>query len=180
MDSGAGFRRAGVGDIDALVALVESAYRGDASRAGWTTEADLLAGQRIDATMMAATLSDPAVEVLVRLDDVADDGIVGCCELRRLGGGVVSFGMFAVRPERQAAGAGRELLVEAERLVRAEWAATTMTMTVIEQRLELIDWYRRRGYEPTGEVRSFPYGDPRFGRPLRDDLRFVVLARSLA
>ena len=52
-------------DIPAIVALVESAYRGDASRQGWTTEADLLDGQRIDVDGVRAIIEDPLARVLL-------------------------------------------------------------------------------------------------------------------
>lgn len=169
-------RRADASLTGVLVELVESAYRGEVSRGGWTTEADLLEGQRIDETMMGAALADPDVAILVALDRGRP---VGCCEVRRPSDGVADFGMFAVSPSHQAVGIGRRLLGAAERFAVTEWDATHLQLSVIEQRPELIDWYRRRGYEPTGEHRPFPYGDPRFGRPLRDDLRFLVLSRSV-
>jgi hypothetical protein len=52
-------------------------------------------------------------------------------------------------------------------------------MTVIQVRDTLIAWYERRGYSLTGETKPFPYGDDRFGRPLRNDLHFVVLEKTL-
>jgi ribosomal protein S18 acetylase RimI-like enzyme len=88
--------------------------------------------------------------------------------------------MFSVRPGQQGRGWGREILAEAERLARDEWGANTMVMTVLAQRLDLIAWYERRGYRPTGESQPFPYGNPRFGIPKRPDLSFVVLAKALA
>lgn len=182
-----------------VVDLVESAYRGERSRSGWTTEADLIDGQRVDEAMVREKLADPRAVLLVgevehdddrdRLDDEHDrrcDGMVACCEVRlvvdRNGGegGHVEFGLFAVSPDQQGQGWGRRMLDAAERLAREQWGAATLEMSVIEQRAELIDWYRRRGYEPTGERRPFPYGDERFGRPRRDDLCFVVLAKRLA
>lgn len=172
------FRTATHDDVPVVVDLVQSAYRGDASREGWTTEADLLEGQRIDPTMLR--------EVLDRDDSVvllAEQGgeVVACCELRRPPerGGAAYLGMFAVRPGRQGGGLGRRVLEEGERVVREEWGAGSLELTVIEVREELIAWYHRRGYEPTGRYEPFPYGDERFGRPLRDDLRFVVLAKEL-
>ncbi len=171
------YRRARPDEVPALVALVESAYRGEPAESAWTTEAHLIGGQRVDRDMLGAAMADPRTAVLVRVDPTGE--LVACCELRQLDGAVASFGMFAVSPDRQAAGVGRELLEEAERVVVREWGATRMELSVIDVRIELVDWYRRRGYEPTGEQQPFPYGDERFGRPRRDDLRFVVLAKDL-
>ncbi|HET6793553.1 MAG TPA: GNAT family N-acetyltransferase, partial [Acidimicrobiales bacterium] len=91
----------------------------------------------------------------------------------------VHVGMVAVSPGLQGAGLGRALLAEAESRARRRWAPATLTMTVIARRQELIAWYRRLGYLPTGEVTPFPYGDDRFGVPLVDDLEFVVLRKPL-
>ena len=73
---------------------------------------------------------------------------------------------------------GHALLAEAERVVRDAWALPVMRMTVIDVRHELIAWYERRGYRRTGVHKPFPYGDPRFGIPRRDDLRFEVLEKA--
>jgi ribosomal protein S18 acetylase RimI-like enzyme len=90
------------------------------------------------------------------------------------------LGMLTIRPTLQAAGLGRALLATAERHVREHWQARAVVMTVIEQRPELIAWYQRRGYAPTGDFGAFPYGDARFGEPRQPDLRFVVLQKPLA
>jgi hypothetical protein len=37
----------------------------------------------------------------------------------------------------------------------------------------------RRGYARTGELLPFPYGNDRFGLPLRDDLQFEALEKEL-
>ncbi|MFI1972379.1 GNAT family N-acetyltransferase [Streptomyces cinnamoneus] len=170
------FRAATVADVPALVALVESAYRGDASRAGWTTEADLLEGQRTDSEGVRAVVTDAASRVLVA---ERDGETVACCHLEHRGDHVY-FGMFAVRPTAQGDGLGKLVMAEAERLARAEWDARAMHMTVIRQREELIAWYERRGYRRTGEMSPFPYGDERFGIPQRDDLEFELLVKDLA
>ncbi|MET9413070.1 GNAT family N-acetyltransferase [Streptomyces klenkii] len=170
------FRDATVDDVPVLVALVESAYRGDASRAGWTTEADLLDGQRTDPEGVEAVVTDPASRLLVV---ERDDRIVACCQLEHRGAHAY-FGMFAVSPEAQGGGLGKTVIAEAERRVRAEWGATAMHMTVIKQRDELIAWYERRGYRRTGRMSPFPYGDERFGIPQRDDLEFELLIKDLA
>jgi GNAT superfamily N-acetyltransferase len=174
---GLSFRFAAAADIPAIVSVVESAYRGDASRAGWTTEADLLDGQRTDADAVAAMLAPPGSVILVA---EADGLLAGCCRLERRPAAEVYFGLFAIRPGSQGQGWGGQILAEAERLARDEWHALQVVMTVIAQRSDLIAWYERRGYRRTGESHPFPYGDERFGIPLRPDLSFVVLAKPLA
>ncbi|WP_309134241.1 GNAT family N-acetyltransferase [Cellulomonas sp.] len=172
------YRDATGADVAAVVSLVDAAYRGEASRAGWTTEADLLDGQRTDTEAVAEILADPGSRLLLA---VGTDGvIVGCCHVRRTDATTAYLGSFAVRPGLQGAGTGGALMREAERRAVAEWRSAQMEMTVIAQRPELIGWYERRGYVRTGETRPFPYGDERFGRPRRDDLVFVVLRKDLA
>ncbi|MEU5427106.1 GNAT family N-acetyltransferase [Streptomyces olivoreticuli] len=169
------FRAATIADVPDLVALVESAYRGDDSRAGWTTEADLLDGQRTDPEGVKAVVTDENSRLLV----VECEGeTVACCQLEHRGTHAY-FGMFAVRPTMQGAGLGKVVIAEAERVVRAEWGAREMHMTVIRQRDDLIAWYERRGYRRTGQMSPFPYGDERFGIPQRDDLEFELLVKEL-
>jgi ribosomal protein S18 acetylase RimI-like enzyme len=170
------FRLASLSDSDAVVSLVTSAYRGDASRAGWTTEADLLDGPRIDAELLAEDLANPDGRVILGFDG---DHLVSCCNLVRLDESRGYFGMFAVSPGRQGAGIGKEVLAEADRIARDEWQLETLEMTVLEQRPELIAFYQRRGFLDTGEFSPFPYGEERFGVPRRDDLRMVVLRKGL-
>lgn len=170
------FRAATEGDIPALVLLIDSAYRGDASRAGWTTEADLLGGQRTDPEGVAAVVKDPD-SLLLAVERAGE--LVACCQLERREGHAY-FGMFAVRPPLQGGGLGRAVLAEAERTARDTWGAAEMHMTVITQRDDLIAWYERRGYVRTGRMSPFPYGDERFGLPQRDDLAFELLVKPLA
>ena len=170
------FRCATSADVADVVGLVESAYRGDASRAGWTTEADLLDGQRTDAEELTGILSDPDARLLLATRGRA---IVGCVLLRREAAGAY-IGVLAVCPLLQALGIGKGLLAEAEKRARIEFGAERSRMTVIEQRQDLIAWYVRRGYLATTRTERFPYGNPRFGLPRRTDLRFVVLEKALA
>ncbi|MGV9643758.1 GNAT family N-acetyltransferase [Streptomyces sp. NPDC003514] len=169
------FRDATDADVDTLVTLIESAYRGDSSRAGWTTEADILEGQRTDAEGVREVLRTPDSRLLT----VERDGrLVACCHLEHRGT-YAYFGMFAVSPELQGAGLGKVIIAEAERQARLTWGVTEMHMTVISVREELIAWYERRGYRRTGRMTPFPYGDERFGVPRRDDLRFELLVKEL-
>ncbi len=169
------FRRATHADIPAIVALVESAYRGDSSRAGWTTEADLLGGQRTDADDVRGCIE--RARSLVVLAEHA--GRLVACAHVAADGETGYFGMFAVSPALQGGGLGTQVLAEAERVVRDEWRLSVMRMTVIDIRTELIAYYERRGYARTGITKPFPYGDERFGLPRRDDLRFEVLEKKL-
>ncbi|AKF02923.1 GNAT family N-acetyltransferase [Sandaracinus amylolyticus] len=169
------FRAARAEDVPAIVALVESAYRGDASRAGWTTEADLLDGQRTDAREIAELLATPRARLVLA---ERDDALLGCVVVKDEGESAY-LGMLSVRPTLQGGGVGRALVAEAERVARDELGRGAMRMTVITQRAELIAWYARLGYAPTGETEPFPYGDARFGLPRRDDLVFVVLKKAL-
>lgn len=169
------FRRAGIDDAARIVDLVQSAYRGEASRSGWTTEADLLDGQRTDLDAVQTLLRQPGTWFLLA---EGEHDLIACAHLN-LDGDAAEFGMFAVRPGMQARGIGARMLAEAERLALTEGAQTRMRMRVIDLRHELIAWYERRGYQRTGASEPFPYGDPRFGLPRRDDLRFAVLEKPL-
>ncbi len=169
------FRDATPADIDALVALVTSAYRGEASRVGWTTEADFLDGNRIDPDVLRQDIERPHSRVLLV---ERDDGLLACAHVAQ-DDGAGYFGMFSVRPAAQGSGIGNAVLAEAERVVRDDWQLPAMRMTVIDLRDDLITWYERRGYRRTGIHKPFPYGDARFGIPKRDDLRFEVLEKLL-
>ena len=173
------FRHARLQDIDAVVALVTSAYRGDASRAGWTTEADLLDGARIDPAVLREDIERPrSIVLLAGAADASEPPLLACAHVA-VEDGTGYFGMFAVRPGLQGAGVGKAVLAECERIARDDWRLPAMRMTVLVQRDELIAWYERRGYRRTGEFKPFPYGDARFGIPRRDDLRFEVLEKQL-
>ena len=174
--SGLIMRVATVADAPVLTALVNSAYRGDSSRRGWTTEADLLDGQRIDLHGLTEKIVAPGSIVLVHEQDQRP---VACVHLERCGD-VCHLGMVTIEPGLQGLGLGRLMLETAERWAVEQWSSQSMHMLVIAQRGELIAWYERRGYSRTGERRAFPYGDERFGLPRRADLAFEVLCKQLS
>lgn len=170
------YRPAAAEDVAAIVALVESAYRGESSRAGWTTEADILDGQRTDPQGVLEVVQDPKSVLLLGFQDGGT--LIACCHVEKHDDHAY-FGMFAVRPMLQGGGVGKAMIAEAEKLVVERWGASEMHMTVISVREELIAWYERRGYRRTGKTSPFPYGDERFGLPKRDDLEFELLVKAL-
>jgi ribosomal protein S18 acetylase RimI-like enzyme len=157
-------------DLPRLRPVIERAYRGDSARQGWTHEADLLSGERIDDATLRAMVHDPNHRLLI-----AEEGGVplGCVSLTARGEGLVYLGLLCVDPTRQAAGIGKAIMAAAERLSREELDADRIEMTVIDSRAELIAYYERRGFVRTGERRPFPIMlDPPLG--------MVVLEKSLS
>jgi GNAT superfamily N-acetyltransferase len=147
------FRPALIADVPALHRLVESAYRGDSARAGWTHEADLLESPRTSAEALSAIVEDPRQVLLLAF---AAGELAGCVQVSRIGEDAAYFGLLTVAPTRQAGGLGRELIAAAERWAAEQWNARRMELTVVSVRAELIAYYERRGYRLTGEQRPFP------------------------
>lgn len=140
-------------DLPRLHPVIERAYRGDSARAGWTHEADLLDGTRTDITTLEASLENPAERLLVALDG---DAPIGCVQVTDRGEGLAYLGLLCIEPTLQAAGLGKRLIDAAETLARDTFGTSAMEMTVIENRVELIAYYERRGYVRTAERRDFP------------------------
>ncbi len=156
-----------------LVQLVNSAYRGESAKQGWTTEADLLDGIRIDEPALADLIEDPATTLLKYNN--AHGALTGCVYLRQQGTDMY-LGMLTVSPREQANGIGKKLLQAAEAHARQQ-NCSAIVMTVISVRHELISWYQRQGYQSTGETKPFPQ-DPRFGIP-KQPLSFIVMKKGL-
>lgn len=170
------YRLAVVADAPAIVALVNSAYRGDSSRAGWTTEADILGGQRTDGEEIAQLIAAAGSVFLLCL---LDGEIVGSVHLSRQDASTAYLGMLVIRPGSQGQGLGSRLMVEAERFLYAAWGVSRLQMQVISLRSELIEFYERRGFHRAGEFKPFPAHEPRFGLPKVDGLQFEVLEKAL-
>ncbi|MGZ3838468.1 MAG: GNAT family N-acetyltransferase [Flavisolibacter sp.] len=160
-------------DIPELVRLVNSAYRGDSSRQGWTTEADLLDGIRTDEASLAEMMGQPHAIILKCLD--VQEQLLGCVYLQKQGKKMY-LGMLTISPSLQGQGIGKQLLDAAAAYARKE-GCSVVVMTVLTARTELIQWYERRGYHQTAERKPFP-NDPRFGIP-KQPLEFLVMERPL-
>jgi ribosomal protein S18 acetylase RimI-like enzyme len=157
----------------AINKLVNSAYRGDSSKKGWTTEADLLDGTRIDETAVKELLQKEDTAILLCREE---NELLGCVELRK-DNQKLYLGMLSVQPDTQGKGIGKKLLKEAE-LYAKSINCSKIYMTVISVRKELIDWYIRHGYVLTGERKPFVVPDTRWGIP-KQELEFVVLEKEL-
>ena len=165
--------KATVADAAQLNALVNSAYRGDVSRKGWTTEADLLDGTRIDEAILRELLQKQDTTIL----KYEEEGLLlGCVELRKEYDKLY-LGMLSVNPNLQGKGVGRKLLLAAEDFALNQ-KIKKIFMTVISVRKELIDWYVRCGYQLTGEQKPFEVPDTRWGIP-KKKLEFVVLEKAV-
>ncbi len=165
--------KATLNDVPALDALVNSAYRGQSSKKGWTTEADLLGGIRTNEAGLAESI---AKENTMILKYVENDKIIGCMLLEQFSNALY-LGMLTVSPTLQGGGIGKKLLAKAEEVAVA-LQLPKISMTVVSVRNELIDWYERHGYQRTGETKPFPMNDPKFGIP-KQFLEFIVMEKTL-
>lgn len=160
-------------DVPALNKLVNSAYRGESSRKGWATEADLIDGTRIDEAAMLDLIHDKNTTILKYTED---SEILGCVELRKENDSLY-LGMLTVNPELQAKGIGKKLMFAGEDFARAQHCKK-IKMTVVSVRDKLIAWYIRHGYNLTGERKPFKMPDERWGIP-KQPLEFVVMEKVL-
>lgn len=161
-------------DVSKLVTLVNSAYRGDSSKKGWTTEADLLDGIRTDEESMTALLQQEGSTLLKCENE--QQSIIGCVNLQTQGNKLY-LGMLTVSPDLQGGGVGKRLLTAAEDFARVN-KFSYIVMSVISVREELIAWYERKGYVKTGEKKPFPMNDPKFGLP-KQHLEFIIMEKPV-
>lgn len=164
-------------DLPEVATLANLAFRTVGAGASWNTEADFIKGQRLDLGVLRADLTaSPQARLLLWRDDVGS--LIGTVWLEPAGDGAWYLGLLTVHPDLQAQGAGRKLLEAAEAAAR-DLGAGRIRMTVVNVRHPLIAWYQRRGYSLTGDTKPFPYADARFGKPLREDLEFVLMEKLL-
>lgn len=166
-------------DYPEIIRLVNAAYRGtgDSSAQSWNQEVGILKGTRTDDSLLCEEASAPGARLLVHRDP-NDGKIIGTVLLVPAEDESWYLGMFTVRPDLQNRQLGRTLLSAAEDFARSH-GAHSIQMGVLNVRETLIGWYERRGYTRSGKTQPFPYGDTRFGEPLRNDLEFVILEKPL-
>lgn len=171
------FRAAVAAEAALLTDFVNAAYRGESSKRGWTTEADVLGGQRTDPDKVLEMIEAPGSRIELAFSP--EGTLLGCVSLVKEPSGSCYLGMLTVDPALQAGGIGKQLLLRSEALAR-QWGCPNMRMTAISVREELLQYYERRGYRRTGAMEPFPEDDPRFGLPKVKGLMFLELVKPLS
>ncbi len=168
--------RAKLDNVKELEKLVNSAYRGEDSKKGWTTEAEILDGIRVDEKALQELLEKPEVTLLKLLSGL-DNKILGtvCLELKSP---ALYLGMFAVSPLEQGKGIGKALLMAAESHALQN-NCTKIIISVISTRSELIAWYSRHGYVATGNAIAFDDIEGRFGEPKVAAISLIEMEKVL-
>lgn len=165
-------------DLAEIVSLANLAYRGTGAGAGWNVEEGILAGERLNESLLREELAGKPEGSLLAWREVRGGPLLGTAWLNPQRDRVWYLGLLTVRPDVQNCGLGRALLAAAESYARAR-GGLRIRMTVLHVREGLIAWYERRGYHRTGETEPFSNADRRFGTPLIAGLHFVVLEREL-
>lgn len=169
-------RPAQVQDADAISALVNRAYRGDSSRAGWTTEADLLDGKRTTTEDVLALLNRHDAVIITGW--VAETLMVTLCAEWHAEEQVAHLGMIAVEPTAQNQGYGKKMILVAEQLAVTRWGVRASQMAVVSVRETLIAFYQRLGYRATGELKPFPHF-PEMWQPKMENMQLMTLQKDL-
>jgi ribosomal protein S18 acetylase RimI-like enzyme len=168
-------------DYPAIIDLANLAYRGTGPSASWNIE-HFIEGQRLNESLLREDLASKPHAHLLTFRDAPNGPLLGTVlldpQLDHKQDGIWYLGLLTIRPDMQKRQLGRTLLAAAEDFAKQR-GAHRIEMTVVNLRDTLIAWYRRRGYTVTAETKPFPYDDERFGRPLRDDLHFIVLEKDL-
>jgi len=163
-------------EVPTIVSLVNRAYRGWGAVRSWTVE-DFIAEPRVDEAEIRQDLADPSVRLRIVRDE-ASGAPIATVRLQDEGAGLWQLGMLSVDPDRQKDGLGQRIMAAAEEIARSE-GAQRMRLYVVHRRPELLSWYGRRGYRPTGETRPFPGQEAEAGPAARNDLHFLLLEKSL-
>ena len=171
--------RAVEADYAPIVDLINLSFRGVGPLASWNTEADFIEGQRLTESLLREDLTAKPHALLLTHREDPNSELLGTIWLEPKNDGVWYLGLLTVRPDLQKRQLGRALLAAAESFAKQR-GACRIRMSVVNVRKTLIAWYERRGYLLTGETQPFPYGDQRFGKPLRGDLHFVLLEKDIA
>lgn len=159
-------------DAATIVALVNGAYRPAQAPSGWTHEALLVEGDRTDAEQIAALIARADGLMLIGRQH---DNTVACIYLRHRDEHV-SIGLLAVEPALQNGGIGKAMLEHAETCAVHFFNPRRLIMQVVDARAELLAFYTRRGYTPSGKTEAYP-ADAGVGIP-KTELRIIELHKQ--
>jgi ribosomal protein S18 acetylase RimI-like enzyme len=122
-------------DAEVIAKLVNKAYRPSFGASGWTHESDLVSGRsRTNASQVLKIMSNPDSVILVGLKE---SEIMACVHIEKDSSNSI-IGMLAVSPTLQGAGAGKQMLAQAEKYANENFGAMKFTMNVVSARSELI------------------------------------------
>jgi ribosomal protein S18 acetylase RimI-like enzyme len=169
------FQIAGINDAEVITSLVNSVYRGENSKKGWTTEADFLTGIRITEEKVKEIIERKSGIIILA---IFEGNIIGCVHLENTGTNSY-LGMLSVDVNYQDKGIGKLLINECERYTKEMWGLSEIKMKVISRRTELIEYYNRRGYSSTGELEDFGAHGETFG-DTKEMLYFETLKKELS
>jgi ribosomal protein S18 acetylase RimI-like enzyme len=155
-------------------ALVNSVYRGENAKKGWTTEADFIEGIRITPEKIKEIIETDNNVIINALDS---GKIIGCVHLEKKVNYTL-LGMLSVDVNYQNKGIGKILINECERYTKEVYNCDEIRMKVIGRRKELIEYYERRDYYLTGEREEFGAAGDTFGET-KEKLYFEILAKKL-
>jgi GNAT superfamily N-acetyltransferase len=159
--------------VDQLVALVNQAY--EIGEAGLWLQG---------ATRTAPSEIGEAIRDGVMLVATSEGRFVGCVYLRRLDPTTADLGLLSVATDQWGQGVGRELVREAERLMRSD-GVTTMQLELLvpkgwvhPEKARLRAWYTRLGYELVSSE-PFEHIAARLASQLRTPCEFLIFQKPL-
>lgn len=166
-------------DFGEVVHLANWSYRGaEGAVQSWNIESGYIEGPRLTLDRLREELEQKRDGTLLTFRETAEGPILGTIWAHPMGGDVWHLSLLTVRPDRQSEGFGRRFIQAGEEYAR-DHGAKRIHLSVLSVRRELLEWYARQGYRLTGETEPYPSGDSRLGKPLQDDLHFVVMVRDL-
>lgn len=170
------FRTALPSDSEKISELVNSAYRGEVSKEGWTTEADFIGGTRTTPELILSMLNPPIAQIEMAFDEL--NNLIGCVYINRESDQVMYFGMLTTSPQYQGKGLGKKMISYVETIAKEE-SRSELRITVLNMRPELIAFYERRGFKASGNFEKFPDNDPAFGIPKVAGLKLLEFVKII-
>jgi len=167
------FRFALKSDAEEISRLVNCAYRPKLNNHGWTHEAELISGDRINAKQVEKLLCPQSLILVACLSEK----IIACVHIENSADHVY-IGMLACEPNYQGQGIGKEMLFQAEQYSLIHFKSKSFKMKILSSRPELFDFYQRRGYKLSGEFEEF-YSNEGVGFALVTGLKILGLEKNI-